>query len=143
MTQKIVLSIGQCRPDQAAISHYLNSHFEANVLTADLPSDAFELLKNHSINLVLVNRKLDADYSDGLQIIQRMRSDKATATIPVMLVSNFPEWQEKAVAIGALYGFGKAELNQPETRERLSAVLCGNESSHLKTQNDPSTTPGC
>lgn len=123
MTQKTVLSIGQCRPDQAAISHYLTSHFGAKVLTADLPVDAYQLLSNQSFDLILVNRKLDADYSDGMEILQHLCTDKSTAAVPVMLVSNFAEWQEKAVAMGATYGFGKAELNRPETKQRLSDVL--------------------
>lgn len=123
MTQKIVLSIGQCRPDQAAITHYLTSQFGAKVLTADLASDAWQLLKNQTIDLVLINRKLDADYSDGMEILQQILADKAMAALPVMLVSNFAEWQEKAVAMGAMHGFGKAELNRPETRQRLSALL--------------------
>lgn len=123
MTQKTVLSIGQCRPDQAAISHYLTSHFGARVLTADLPTDAYELLRSQSIDLILVNRKLDADYSDGMEIVQHLCTDASTAEIPVMLVSNFAEWQEKAVSMGANYGFGKAELNRPETKQRLGEIL--------------------
>lgn len=123
MTSKTVLSIGQCRPDQAAISHYLTSHFGAKVLTADLPRDAYQLLSHQSVDLILINRKLDADYSDGMEILQHLCTDKSTAEIPVMLVSNFAEWQEKAVAIGAIYGFGKAELNRPETKQRLTDVL--------------------
>jgi len=123
MTRKTVLSIGQCRPDQAAISHYLTSHFGAKVLTADLPAEAYHVLKTQSVDLVLINRKLDADYSDGMEILQQILADVATAEIPLMLVSNFAEWQEKAVALGATYGFGKAELNRPETKLKLSAVL--------------------
>ena len=123
MAQKIVLSIGQCRPDQAAISHYLTSHFGATVLAADLSTDAYQLLRSQSVDLILVNRKLDADYSDGMEILQALCADEIWKAIPVMLVSNFPEWQEKAVALGAVYGFGKAELNRPETKMRLSAVL--------------------
>ena len=42
-----------------------------------------------------------------------------------MLVSNYPEWQQAAIAAGALPGFGKAELNRAETREKLAAVLGG------------------
>ena len=123
MTQKTVLSIGQCRPDQAAISHYLTSGFDVSVLTADLPADAYQVLNKQAVDLILINRKLDADYSDGMAVLQSLCSDDATSTIPVMLVSNIAEWQEKAVAMGAIYGFGKAELNRPETKQRLSAVL--------------------
>lgn len=123
MPRKTVLSVGQCRPDHAAISHYLTSHFEAKVIAADLPEDTWQLLKEQHFDLILINRKLDADYSDGLEILRQICADEATARIPVMLVSNFPEWQEKAVSLGATYGFGKAQLNQPATRQRLSAVL--------------------
>ncbi len=123
MKRKTVLSIGQCRPDQAAISHYLTSHFGTTVLTADLPADAYQTLIDQEVDLVLVNRKLDADYSDGMEVLQHICAGKATVKIPVMLVSNFAEWQEQAVAMGAVYGFGKAELNQPKTKQRLSAIL--------------------
>lgn len=123
MPKKTVLSIGQCRPDNAAISHYLVSQFGVKVLTADLPADAMRILSSETVDLVLINRKLDADYSDGMEILGQIRADESLSGIPVMLVSNFPEWQEKAVAQGATYGFGKAELNRPETKQRLSAVL--------------------
>ncbi len=122
MSQKTVLSIGQCRPDSAAIAHYLKSHFDARVLTADLPDQAMKTLLDSSVDLVLINRKLDADSSDGLEIFKRIQAS-AKSNVPVMLVTNYPEWQEKAVGMGAIYGFGKAELNRPETRERLAAVL--------------------
>lgn len=123
MKTKTVLSIGQCRPDSAAIAHFLKSHFEAEVLTADLPEQALASLEKHAVDLVLINRKLDADNSDGLEILKAIRSIPSSADVPVMLVSNYAEWQQVAVSMGARYGFGKAELNRPETRERLAEVL--------------------
>jgi response regulator RpfG family c-di-GMP phosphodiesterase len=118
-----VLSIGQCRMDQAAISHYLMAHFGARVLNADLPEHARKLLASEPVALVLINRKLDADGSDGLEILSSIRSGADQPEVPVMLVSNYPEWQQTAVERGAVYGFGKAEMNRPETRTRLAAVL--------------------
>jgi hypothetical protein len=44
-----------------------------------------------------------------------------------MLVTNFPEHQDAAQAAGAIRGFGKLEFDDPETREKLAAVL-GNSS---------------
>ncbi len=122
MSQKTVLSVGQCRPDSAAISQYMKSHFGATVLTADLPNEALAVLMESPVDLVLINRLLDMDSSDGLAILTQIRAS-SKPDIPVMLVSNYPEWQEKAVQMGAVYGFGKAQLNQPETRERLAAIL--------------------
>jgi DNA-binding response OmpR family regulator len=122
MSQKTVLSIGQCRPDTAAIGFYLKSQFSVNVLTADLPDQALSLLESSSVDLVLINRKLDADGSDGLEILSRIRKS-SKPSVPVMLVSNYADWQQKAVEMGAVYGFGKAELNRPETKTRLAAIL--------------------
>ena len=122
MSQKTVLSIGQCRPDTAAIGYYLKSQFDVNVLTADLPDQAMAVLEANPADLVLINRKLDADGSDGLEILSRIRTGLKSA-VPVMLVSNYADWQQKAVEMGAVYGFGKAELNRPETRTRLADIL--------------------
>lgn len=123
MPSKTVLNVGQCRPDTAAITHFLTANFDAQVLNADLPADTFQALQDQQVDLVLINRKLDTDYSDGMEILAAIRNDPATADIPVMLVSNFPEWQEKAVHAGATYGFGKAELASPDVVERVRAAL--------------------
>ena len=123
MSVKTVLSIGQCRPDQAAITQFLKANFDVNVLTAALPAESLELAREQDVDLVLINRKLDADYSDGMDILATLKADQNLQAIPVMLVSNFAEWQEKAVEAGAVRGFGKAELNSPDVVERLSATL--------------------
>jgi CheY-like chemotaxis protein len=85
--------------------------------------DAIAHLKNSQFDLVLVNRKLDADYSDGIEIIRQIKSDPNIAEVPVMLVTNYPEHQETAIAAGAIRGFGKLEYDRPETRQRLAEVL--------------------
>ena len=123
MVQKTVLSIGQCRPDNAAINHFLTSNFDVQVLTADLMEDAIRVLQSQSIDLILINRKLDADYSDGMEILKALKADASQAMIPVMLISNFAEWQEMAVDCGAVYGFGKAEFRSPDVLSRLRGVL--------------------
>ena len=123
MTSKTVLSVGQCRPDSAAIAHYLKTNFNAFVLTAELPDQALDSLRKNAVDLVLINRKLDIDSSDGLAILTQIRADSKISSVPVMLVSNYAEWQQKAVEMGAIYGFGKAELNRPETRAKLASVL--------------------
>lgn len=122
VSSKTVLSVGQCRPDSAAIAHYLKTHFKANVLLADLPEQALTVLNENPVDLVLLNRKLDIDSSDGLAILPLIRTS-CRPDVPVMLVSNYADWQQKAVEMGAVYGFGKAELNRPETRDRLAAIL--------------------
>lgn len=120
---KTVLSVGQCRPDTAAIGHFLKSNFGVAMVSTDLMDDTMEALRGQSIDLILINRKLDADYSDGMEILAAIKKDSNLADVPVMLVSNFEEWQEKAVAAGAIYGFGKAELSSAEAVDRVREAL--------------------
>jgi CheY-like chemotaxis protein len=120
---KRVLDVGQCGFDHGAIRRLIESQFAAEVVQAHRLDDAIQRLRSEPFDLVLVNRKLDADYSDGLDVLRTIKADAALASTPVMLVSNYAEAQQAAVAVGAEPGFGKSELNQPATREKLRAFL--------------------
>ncbi len=120
---KRVLDVGQCGPDHWAIKHLLEGELGAEVSQAHHLTDTLELLRQSRFDLVLVNRKLDADYSDGLEIIRRIKADPELTSVAVMLVSNYPEYQAQAVAAGAALGFGKAELRSEATRQKLASVL--------------------
>src|ERR1700754_1919242 len=118
-----VLDVGQCAPDHAAIRRLLESKFAALVIQTHGRDDTLAELGQKEFALVLVNRKLDADYSDGLEIVKRIKTDPQLQSVPVMLVSNYADAQQQAVAIGAEMGFGKAQLASGETYARLAAVL--------------------
>src|SRR6187200_2500690 len=90
---KRVLDVGNCVPDHAAIRTMLQRNFKADVVQADGPGDALTLLKREPFDLVLVNRKLDQDYSDGLEILKAIKADAALAKTPVMLITNYAEHQ--------------------------------------------------
>jgi CheY-like chemotaxis protein len=120
---KRVLDVGQCGPDHSTIRRYLTRHFDCEISKADTLDDALATLKSGKFDLVLVNRKLDIDYSDGLEVIRQIKADPATAAVPVMLVTNYPEHQDAAIAAGAIRGFGKLEYEKPQTLDRLAAVL--------------------
>jgi len=124
---KRVLDVGQCGPDHFAISRLLQSRFGVEVVQAHGPDDALAHLRREPFALVLVNRKLDADASDGLPIVKAIKADPALADVPVMLVSNYADAQQAAIATGAIAGFGKAELGRRETEDKLRAVLEGND----------------
>jgi two-component system chemotaxis response regulator CheY len=121
-TQK-VLSLGQCGADHASISAVLDEHFGAEVVAARTYEDALARLRQGGFALVLVNRVLDYDGRPGLDFIDRLRADAELKGVPVMLVSNYADAQQEAVARGALPGFGKSALRQPETLGRLGKVL--------------------
>jgi CheY-like chemotaxis protein len=118
-----VLDVGNCNPDHAAIRRLLETAFGAEVVRAHEAAEALQLLRSQAFDLVLVNRKLDVDDSDGLPIIESIKADPKLRTIPCMLITNYPELQATAVAAGAVAGFGKRELSSTETRAKLAAVL--------------------
>ena len=120
---KRVLDVGNCGPDHAAIRRMIQDHFDAVVVQAHQARDAFALLRGEPFHLVLVNRKLDVDYSEGMEIIRQLKADQQFGEVPVMLVSNHVDPQRQAVAAGAEPGFGKLTLGDPSTIERFRAVL--------------------
>lgn len=120
---KRVLDVGQCSMDHASIRRLVEGQFGAEIVQTNGIDDTLQRLTDEQFDLVLVNRKLDADYSDGLNVIRAIKREAALSSTPVMLVSNYPDAQEEAVAAGAVPGFGKAELSQPATREKLRPFL--------------------
>ena len=123
LVAKQVLDVGQCVPDHAAIRRLLEGQFHANVVQAHDSDGALEALGKAKFDLVLINRKLDVDYSDGVEILKRIKADPDLAGVPVMLVTNYPEHQELAVAAGAERGFGKNELGSAATLTKLKKFL--------------------
>jgi CheY-like chemotaxis protein len=120
---KHVLDVGNCSPDHATLSRFLKKHFEVEVYQADHASDALKILASKNIDLILVNRKLDIDYSDGIDVIRQIKSDANFSLIPTMLITNYEEHQDVAVELGAERGFGKLQYNEPATLERLNRIL--------------------
>lgn len=123
MAHPRILSVGQCGYDHGNISRHLARRFRAEVDGADTVDDALARLRSADYDLVLVNRVLDADGSRGTELIRTLKSDPDLAALPVMLVSNYPQAQAVAVALGALPGFGKSELSDPRALERIQAAL--------------------
>ena len=120
---KKVLDVGNCGPDFASISGFLTSQFDCVVEQAHGAEDALQKLRSSDYDLVTINRKLDQDYSDGVEVLKAIKADAEVANVPVMLVTNLPEHQNLAVSLGAERGFGKLEYEDPETAKRLSPIL--------------------
>ncbi len=103
----------------------VNANFEATVVQTHGAEDTLQMLKSRKVDLVTINRKLDRDYSDGLEIIRAIKADPEVKDVPVMLVTNYDEHQQTAVEEGAKYGFGKLEIGNAETVEKLKPFLAG------------------
>ena len=120
---KRVLDVGRCGVDHAAISHLIRSKFGAEVVQTHGADDTLRELRGGRFDLVLINRKLDQDYTDGLPILEQIKADPELSAVPVMLVTNYPEHQQQPITAGGEPGFGKNDLRSPQLVERLRAYL--------------------
>lgn len=120
---KKVLDVGQCDMDHASIRQLIESHFDATVIRAHGAEDALKQLRDGPFDLVMINRKLDRDQSDGIDIVKTIKAADDLASVPVMIITNFDDHQERAVSAGAVLGFGKADLTDKETEQRLRQFL--------------------
>jgi CheY-like chemotaxis protein len=123
VTSRKVLDVGSCRPDHAAIRRLLEDNFDATVAQARDLDDTLEALRSDHYDLVLINRKLDRSHRDGVELIRAIKADRELSRVPVMLITNLPEHEQRAVDLGAEPGFGKAALDAPATLERLRRLL--------------------
>lgn len=123
MSKRIVLDVGNCGPDHASIRKMLTASFDVDVIKADTLTDTLQQLNSNEVALVLINRKLDIDYSDGIEILRSIKAEPSLGSVPVMMVTNYEEHQDQAVSAGALRGFGKLQLSDAKTKERLAEVL--------------------
>ncbi|RUL85641.1 response regulator transcription factor [Tautonia sociabilis] len=124
MTTRHVLSVGQCGFDHSSISRFLRQAIGARVEPVPSSEEALSALRADPsrYDLVLVNRVFDSGGS-GIDLIRSIRQDAALAGVPVMLVSDHQDAQRQAVALGALPGFGKSQLGDPTTADRLKDAL--------------------
>lgn len=127
---KQVLSVGQCGFDHGSISRFLQQHFDVVVTPTATTVDATRRMRQDAYDLVLVNRQFDADGSEGVDFIEHVKSDPELKDIPVMLITNFREYDQQAVTKGAVPGFGKADLGSTALVARLGQFLGAN-SSHV------------
>ena len=123
MANPSVLSVGQCGFDRTKIARHLEQAFGARVVGVENFDEALEALRRERFDLVLVNRVNDSDEAPGVDLIRSVKAEAGLAGVPMMLVSNFPEAQQEAEALGALPGFGKSDLASATTRTRLEAIL--------------------
>src|SRR4051794_40412580 len=95
---KKILAIGNCSHDHSRLAKWMEHHYRATVVSARHTEEAIERLRADRYDLVLVNRIFDEDGEEGLDAIRRMKADPEFAQTPVMLMSNFHEYQMQALA---------------------------------------------
>src|SRR5690349_3337515 len=108
-----ILNIGQCNVDGPRMAELFQHKLHAKVLQAEDADQARQILAAQPVDLVLVNRELAFAPGSGIDVIDDLL--RAGCEAPIMLVSDYPDAQEEAVEHGAVPGFGKSELEAPQT----------------------------
>ena len=120
---KTVVDCGNCGPDFHSLRQFVTSNFDAVVIQSHNAEETIKLLQGREVALVTVNRKLDRDYTDGMEVVRKIKADENFASTPVMLVTNYEEHQQTAMEAGCVRGFGKLALRDPSTVDLLQPYL--------------------
>jgi DNA-binding NarL/FixJ family response regulator len=123
MSKKVLL-VGHCGPDSSYLRMSIKRAVpEADILMADDSDELSKTLQSNNVDLILFNRELGYgfDPDEGVEAIRVLRQGRLNTKM--MLVSNYPDAQQAAVAAGAMPGFGKRELGTPRVTELLRHAL--------------------
>jgi len=118
-----ILDVGQCGFDGPHISRLLHEELGATVKSAATADEAKRQIASTKFDLILVNREFAADGSSGIELIGDLV--KSGVTVPIMLVSDYEQAQDAAVAKGAVRGFGKSVVDDPATIELIGKTARG------------------
>lgn len=120
---KRVLDVGNCDMDYGNLRALIEGSFDAKLVRCHTAAEALAELRKAPADLVLVNRQLDHDLTEGVDVIRGVKADAKLRETPCILITNFPEHQQAAVEVGAEPGFGKRALREPKTKELLAKYL--------------------
>lgn len=121
---KVVL-VGHCNADQFSLTNAVRNAL-GNAVTVTSANDDDEVAVCTSAgSLMLVNRQLDGQFGvdGGIELIRQLCSQSDPPA--VMLISNYADAQEQAIAAGAQRGFGKSDLADPATATLFRTVVAG------------------
>jgi len=118
-----LLDVGNCDPDHGMIRRMLTENFDVTIDRVMFVDDAIERMRSAPYDLVLFNRLIFDDGSEGIELLRRAKDDPSLAKVPMMMISNFPEAQAASKAAGGVMGFGKASVGTSDTVALLSDYL--------------------
>ncbi|MFK7790041.1 MAG: hypothetical protein AB8C95_11200 [Phycisphaeraceae bacterium] len=117
--------VGHCGFDSGSLSRFAsNAAPDAEVVRVNDQKSLDDVA--NADTLLLVNRVLDGRFTVGGSGIELIKTIAAQADAPpTMLISNFAESQEEAVAAGALPGFGKSQVGDAAMKQRIADAVTG------------------
>ena len=122
---KKVLDVGQCDYDHNNIKNVVKDACNGSTVWAHTKEEALKILSGNpnEFSLVTINRLLDKDHSEGMETLIAIKNNPELSHIPVMIISDFEEAQNKAISAGGVKGFGKTSLKTKEARNKTVELV--------------------
>jgi DNA-binding NtrC family response regulator len=117
---KRILLVGHCGVDGPRLRDEISDAFKS-VEVERINSDKDLREACNDADLLLVNREPVGFDCEGMDIIRAMKSEHPD--LNVMLISDYGDAQQQAIAAGALPGFGKSEMGSPALTEHVKRGL--------------------
>lgn len=119
---KRILLVGHCGVDGPRLKSEIGSFLDsAEILRINSDADLRRAC-DEGADLLLVNREpLGFEPRMGVDLIRQLHQQYPRQKM--MLVSDHPDAQEEAQRVGAIPGFGKAEIGSPELQDAVIQAL--------------------
>ncbi|MEM9347483.1 MAG: hypothetical protein AAGB26_12775 [Planctomycetota bacterium] len=120
--QRIAL-VGHCGFDSGSLSRFAEDVAPGAEVVRVNDQQSLDRVAD-SMTLLLVNRVLDGRFDagrSGIDLIEAIAGHDNAG--PTMLISNYEDAQAQAESAGALPGFGKSEIGDLATRQRVSEAI--------------------
>ena len=121
--QPRIVLVGHCGPDQFMLKSAIGRF--APGVPIEIVNNQNDLLgRLDQDTVLLVNRELDGNFdtAGGIDLIRQLASSNPVPP-KMLLVSNFDHAQAEAIEAGGMPGFGKSDLYDDVTGERIQAAL--------------------
>jgi PleD family two-component response regulator len=123
MATASLLDVGNCDPDHGMIKQMLSENFDVRIDRVMFVKNALERMRANRYDLVLYNRLIFEDNTEGIELLKATKADPALKDVPIMMISNFEDAQATSIAAGGEPGFGKKAVFASSTVELLSKYL--------------------
>ena len=114
----IFVLVGHCGPDAALLKSAVGRAVPGAAIVAAHNEAS---LQSHLQpgRVLLINRALDGSFNtrDGVELMERVLTGDAPPV--ALLISNYADAQERAMAVGGKPGFGKSAVYAESTRQIL------------------------
>jgi hypothetical protein len=119
---KIAL-VGHCGVDGPRIEAQIQSIVDAADVCSCNDADALNRVCDEGVDLLLFNRELGFGFDDGQGVDLMADVHESHPDVKMMLISDYPDAQAAARKVGALPGFGKADLGTSKVEKALRDAL--------------------